>query len=343
MPAITLSKPIGKLPNNLVFLPRDLRWYEGNKLASVLMLLFIMVSPLSWFPIYIFYTLLGPLGVIGLVSMVVLLPIARHIWFGFSRKWNCEGSLTNREWSEWLDAAQLTNSVEKLPVLRHGSMSQACLLASVPKDGKTEQYQFAEPAQAAAFCLRHRQLTIQRLRSSFPDQHGERRLALGTLENTDVDCLLLFRQITDDCAVFLLVTLRRVGTVVSLITHRWALYNRDASPKEGRRKSDEEVAAKKGVSRQGKWRARPEWGTLGYWHLVDCICREEGGDGMTPPPQTSASDSELDYYEKIVQVEVIKELKGQSSQETVGTSSSGTSLHAGQQTTGQTRSLGEFL
>ena len=90
-------------------------------------------------------------------------------------------------------------------------------------------------------------------------------------------------------------------------TQERALYNRDAAPQEGRKKSDEEIAAKTGVPDLEKWRARPEWGALGYWHLVDCICHKLGGDGETPSPQTSASDSELDYYEEFVHVETVKE------------------------------------
>jgi hypothetical protein len=127
------------------------------------------------------------------------------------------------------------------------------------------------------------------------------------LETEEEDCLLLFRQVNDQCALFFAITHQRTGTVVNLITQRWALYNRDAAPQEGRKKSDEEIAAKRGVPDKEKWRARPEWGALGYWHLVDCICHKLGGDGETPKPQTSASDSELDYYEKITHVETVKE------------------------------------
>jgi hypothetical protein len=222
-------------------------------------------------------------------------------------QWKRYGRQTNREWIGWLEQAQLAQTVDQLPLLDRGSLAQACLAASLPKEGRAQQYEFSEPFDASEFCTRHRSLIVQRLRSSFSDQQGERRLAIGALETKEGECLLLFRQISDECALFFVIAHRRNGTVVNLITQRWALYNRDAAPQEGRKKSDEEIAAKRGVPDKEKWRARPEWGALGYWHLVDCICHKLGGDGETPSPQTSASDSELDYYEKIVHVETVKE------------------------------------
>ena len=196
---------------------------------------------------------------------------------------------------------------ERTPLLSRGSLAQTCLAASLPKDGRSQQYEFAEPSDAAEFCIRHRHLIVQRLRASFSEQQSERLLAIGFLETKEGEHLLIFRQISDECALFFAVTHRRNGTVVNLITQRWALYNRDAAPQEGRKKSDEEIAAAVGVSDQETWRARPEWGALGYWHLVDCICHKLGGDGKTPGPKTSAADSELDYYEKIIHVETVKE------------------------------------
>jgi hypothetical protein len=231
----------------------------------------------------------------------------RGIILGISRKWRSSGRRTNREWLAWLEHAQVAQSMQQLPMLTRESLAQACIAACLPKEGRAQQYEFAEPSHAGEFCARHRQIIVQRLRASFSDQQGERRLAMGLLETEEGDCLLLFRQINEQCALFFAIDHRPIGTVVNLITHRWALYNRDAAPGEGRRKSDEEIAAKIGVPDKEKWRARPEWGALGYWHLVDCICHRLGGDGETPRPQTSVSDSELDYYEKIVHVETVKE------------------------------------
>ena len=233
----------------------------------------------------------------------------RYVILGISRKWRGKGRQTNREWLGWLEQAQLAQAVDQLPLLDGGSLAQACLAASLPKKGRAHQYEFSEPFDASQFCTRHRSLIVQRLRSSFSDQQGERRLAIGILETDEGNCLLLFRQISESCALFFAIAHRRNGTVVNLITQRWALYNRDAAPQEGRKKSDEEIAAKRGVPDKEKWRARPEWGALGYWHLVDCICHKLGGDGETSSPQTSASDSELDYYEKIVHVETVKDSK----------------------------------
>jgi hypothetical protein len=233
--------------------------------------------------------------------------LLRNFILGIARKWHGTGRQTNREWLNWLEQAHVAGSADNLPKLSRGTMAQNCLAACLPKEGRAQQYEFPEPSEASEFCTRHRQLIVQRVRSSFSDQQGERRLAIGILEIEEGDCLLLFRQVNDQCALFFAITHQRTGTVVNLITQRWSLYNRDAAPQEGRKKSDEEIAAKRGVSDQEKWRARPEWGALGYWHLVDCICHKLGGDGETPKPQTSASDSELDYYEKIVHVETVKE------------------------------------
>jgi hypothetical protein len=244
---------------------------------------------------------------LGAIVPVPLVHLLRDLVLGIGRKWNGKGRQTNREWLGWLEQAQMAQAVDQLPLLDRGSLAQACLAASLPKEGRAQQYEFSEPFDALQFCTRHRSLIVQRLRSSFSNQQGERRLAIGILETEEEDCLLLFRQVNDQCALFFAITHRCTGTVVNLITHRWALYNRDAAPQEGRKKSDEEIAAKRGVPDKEKWRARPEWGALGYWHLVDCICHKLGGDGETPKPQTSASDSELDYYEKIVHVETVKE------------------------------------
>ena len=236
-----------------------------------------------------------------------LICMLRNVVVGVRRKWRGKGRRTNRDWIQWLEHAQMAQSVDKLPLFDRGSLAQVCLAASLPKDGRAQQYEFAEPSDAAEFCNRHRHIIVQRLRSSFSEQQGERLLAIGILETKEGECLLIFRQISDECALFFAVTHRRNGTVVNLITQRWALYNRDAAPQEGRKKSDEEIAAKRGVPDQQKWRAKPEWGALGYWHLVDCICHKMGGDGETPTPKTSAADSELDYYDKIIHVETVKE------------------------------------
>jgi hypothetical protein len=226
-----------------------------------------------------------------------------------SRRLSWAGRRTDQEWLLWLRQAHEAASIDQAPLLSCGCGAEACLSASLPKEARVQQYEFAELGYASEFSSRHRALIIQRLRASSADQHGEQRLAIGLLETRDGECLLLFRQIHDECAHFFTISHKRNGTVVNLITHRWALYNRDASPQRGRRRSDEEIAAKIGVPDKEKWRAMPEWGALGYWHLVDCICRKLGGDGETPGPETSDSDSELDYYEKVTHVETVKELQ----------------------------------
>jgi hypothetical protein len=148
---------------------------------------------------------------------------------------------------------------------------------------------------------------VDRLRASFSNPPDAQRLAIGLLETNEGEALLLFRQAGDECALFFTVAHQRHGHVVNLITQRWALYNRNASPEQGRIKSDEEFAVERGVPNPDAWRARPEWGALGYWHLVDYICHRAGHAADTPTPYTAAHDSELDYYEKIVHIETVKE------------------------------------
>ena len=301
---IVLSEFSSRSPHTGVYLTSDQWIVKGTGFYSALAYLAFMSS--GFVIIYslassTYQLLIYP--AIAFSSIVVI----RNFIVGINRRWFGKGRQTNREWLGWLEQAQMAQSVDQLPLLNRGSLAQACLAASLPKEGRAQQYEFSEPFDASEFCTRHRSLIVQRLRSSFSDQQGERRLAIGALETKEGECLLLFRQISDECALFFVIAHRRNGTVVNLITQRWALYNRDAAPQEGRKKSDEEIAAKRGVPDKEKWRARPEWGALGYWHLVDCICHKLGGDGETPSPQTSASDSELDYYEKIVHVETVKE------------------------------------
>jgi hypothetical protein len=236
-----------------------------------------------------------------------LLYVVRDIALGTRRKWRMHGHRANEEWLTWLEQAWGVQPTDRLPLLSNRTLSQGCLVANLPKNGRSNQYEFTVSSHAAGFIDRHRELIVQRLRASSPDHRGERRLAIGILETNQGDALLMFRQFSDECALFVAVTHQRNGTVVNLITQRWALFNRDASPEEGRKRSDEQIAAKLGLPDQEKWRARPEWGALGYWHLVDYICHSVVGNAENPTPRTSASDSELDYYEKIVHVETVKE------------------------------------
>jgi hypothetical protein len=309
---IILSRKCDKSPQKSIYLiPAYRREGAGDSLFGCI---FIPAVYLTIFCAGAFLVLLDDRtwDVLSIILLGAIVPVPlsyflRNLVLGIGRKWNGKGRQTNREWLGWLEQAQMAQSVDQLPLLDRGSLAQACLAASLPQEGRAQQYEFSEPVDASEFCTRHRSLIVQRLRSSFSNQQGERRLAIGILETEEEDCLLLFRQVNDQCALFFAITHRCTGTVVNLITHRWALYNRDAAPQEGRKKSDEEIAAKRGVPDKEKWRARPEWGALGYWHLVDCICHKLGGDGETPKPQTSASDSELDYYEKITHVETLKE------------------------------------
>jgi hypothetical protein len=301
MAEMLLTGQTDVLPRKDVYLSRDQWVFHGTGWYSGLAYIAFMFSGFSILFTSKEYTLL----IYPAISFTLIF-ILRDLVTGVRRKWRTAGRRANQEWAMWVEAALDTHNTTKLPTLLPGGLAQACLSASLPKDARAQQYEFVGPADASEFCTRHRQLIVDRLHASFTDQQGQHRLAIGILQMKEADCLLLFRQISDECALFFIVNHRRNGTVVDLITQRWSIYNRNASPGEGRKNSDEEIAAKIGVPDKEKWRARPEWGVLGYWHLVDCICHKLGGDNDTPRPQTSASDSELDYYEKIVHVETVK-------------------------------------
>lgn len=226
------------------------------------------------------------------------------------------------EWKSWRDVAVETKATEEFPVLRKGTKAQECLAANMPSTGRSETYSFGDSEQSLLFCQRHRQLITQALRNS-AETSVESRIAIGFFEDDSDKAMLLFRQLNPECVVFFTVHHQRRGNVVDLISHRWALYVRSKAPNYGRNKSDEDIAASTGVVDREEWRSRPDWGALGYWHLVDWICRRNEKNlvnGASPPPATSISDAELNYIEAIVHKETIKEIWGQFSQSTSGES-----------------------
>ncbi len=247
--------------------------------------------------------------------------------------YHLRGRSANAEWKAWLEIAQQNAEWEKLPVLKIGSKAQACLSANLPTEGRSNSYTFQDAKQAMTFCSQHRKAIVRTLRNNFEVQSDDSSLAVGLLELNDGEALLLFRQVNSDCAIFFAIRHRRTGKVVDLITHKWALYVRARAAQEGRKKSDEAIAAgslsqivnallseesnaRLGPKNQDRWRARPDWGTLGYWHLVDCCRRRlelDPSSGPPPPPSTAMSDSELNYYEEIVHDETVKEVHTQLS------------------------------
>jgi hypothetical protein len=214
----------------------------------------------------------------------------------------------NSEWSKWVKAAQLAIGIEEMPVLRAGSPIQECLLAYLPKEGHSQRYPFRNAEEAEDFCSRHRQTIAQRLRSEFSHHSADEQLALGFVEDKHERLLLLFRQIDHESGVFCAVRHHRIGNIVNLISYRWAVFNRDASWSEGRATSDARMAS----SHEGKtgfqhtWRGKAAWGLLGNWHKVDAICRLHEWNGS--PPGTAVADSELAYFEEIIQIETVKQV-----------------------------------
>lgn len=293
----------------------------------------LFVLPFSLLGLLVSRTL-APQG--GLVILIIMICVFGVIGFLlFSRVYGlfygrC-GRRANAEWKAWLATAQQNEEWEKLPVLKRGFKAQACLSANLPTDGRSISYTFQDTTQATTFCSQHRKTIVRTLRNNFEVQDENSRLAVGLLELSDGDALLLFHQINPECAIFFAIRHRRTGKVVDLITYKWALYVRARESKEGRNKSDEAIAggslaqivkaildgdAKLGPKNQDRWRARPEWGVLGYWHLIDCSRRRLELDPYSsppPPPSTAMSDSELNYFEEIVHDETVKEVHTQLS------------------------------
>jgi hypothetical protein len=310
MTKVLLSRHTDATPLMSVFLTHS---HRGDS-AGMAQFFFTLTSGVTGFLVLAFIGALlnGEHSAAVLCGLSAVVPLAvfygmRTIALGIGRRWRSHGQRADRDWLAWVERARAARSTDELPLIPSGSLTQGCLTAHLPKSGRADQYEFTEPSHAAHFLDRHRELIVKRLRFSFSNQQGGQRLAMGVLENKDHHCLLLYRQFIDECALYFAVAHRRNGTVVNLVTQRWTLFNRDASPEEGRKRSDEEVAAKRGLPDREKWRARPEWGALGYWHLVDYICHRLGGEAESPIPETAASDSELDYYEKIVHVETVKD------------------------------------
>jgi len=201
------------------------------------------------------------------------------------------------EWFSWLEKAQLAKLESELPKFENSSQCNKCLVAFFPKEGKTAQYEFDNPSDAELFCNRHRKVILERLRKAYIGEAGERSLALGQMEY-EQDCpLLIFRQLSDECALFFIVRHCRTGTVVNLITHKWFVFNRKISNENNREKSDLDVANSSG-DLMDKWAA---WGCLGVWHKVhECAY----GNG---PSDESKPNSELNYFEKIVHIDTVKD------------------------------------
>jgi hypothetical protein len=190
----------------------------------------------------------------------------------------------------------------------------------LPDRSRSDQYQLPDRAAAARFSEHHQNIIFHLVREAFESISGERSLAIGWVEFSDGKALLLFRQIRDDCAIFFLLRHRVTGSVVNLISQRWILCNRrcvsngksDYASAEEAYKAMGSEAQKNVIKRE-----EPEWGTLGVWHWVSNY--QSNG-----PPDNAEAESELDYYEKIVHDETLKEaFQGASCQ----TAASPSALH----------------
>jgi hypothetical protein len=256
---------------------------------------------LPWF-VFVF---LGTVGLVSETSIIPLLPFCSicgiiffFIWSYFNRqeqnRWFRDAS---NEWFLWLEKAQLAKLESELPKFVNSSQCNKCLVAFFPKEGKTAEYEFDNPSDAELFCNRHRKVILERLRKAYIGETGERGLALGQMDY-EQDCpLLIFRQLSDECALFFTVRHCRTGTVVNLITHKWFVFNRKISNENNREKSDLDVANSSG-DLMDKIAA---WGCLGVWHYVHACAY---GNGRS---DTSKPNSELNYFEKIVHIDTVKD------------------------------------
>ena len=209
----------------------------------------------------------------------------------------------NAEWKQWRDLGYRSTQVGDLPELKSSSALTACLTSYLPDRSHSDQYQFPDRAAAVGFSENHQNIVIHRLRAAFASISGERSLAMGWVELADGRSLLLFRQIRDDCAIFFLLRHRVTGLVVSLISQRWILCNRRCvSNGKSDYASAEEAYKAMGSEAQKNATKRndPEWGTLGVWSWVSSY--QNNG-----PPDNADAESELDYYEKLVHVDTVKE------------------------------------
>ena len=198
------------------------------------------------------------------------------------------------EWFSWLEKAQLAKLESELPKLENSSQCNKCLVAYFPKEGKTAQYEFDNPSEAELFCNRHRKFILERLRKAYTGETGERGLALGQMDYEQDSPLLVFRQLSDECALFFTVRHCRTGKVVNLITHMWFIFNRNASHEQSRERPDIDV-----LSRDDMEKIYP-WGCLGVWHYVHAYAYGYGRSD-------TRANSELDYFEKIVHIDTVKD------------------------------------
>jgi hypothetical protein len=253
---------------------------------------------------------LGPLiadnkNTIALLAYLVLFLLALFLCTICVRSVDKARITAGREWMRWRDGGQIVSVADDLPSLSEESELATCVASYLPTSSHSDQYNFHDPGEGAMFCSTHQRLLVGRIRRAFVSLPPQRALTIGWLEWKDHRSLLFYRQIQDDCAAFLLVRHRLTGSVANVISQRWVLCNRVASPASGRSISDADSARKAYGQLDSERRKsfppeRAEWGILGEWYWVNKHqCNET--------PDTVEADSELDYLEKMVHIETVKE------------------------------------
>ena len=115
--------------------------------------------------------------------------------------------------------------------------------------------------------------------------------------------MVLYRQQSENCALFFIIRHQVSGSVVNLLTLKWFLFNRLAAPDIGREMSDQDYVREKNYpSSSDEWKNNPKWGVLGVWHMVHSCSFYGNG-----PVDCGPANSELQYFEKIIHVETLKE------------------------------------
>ena len=245
----------------------------------------------------------GFLGVglpIGFVIVCLLIPFLAFRKYSATKIELKEFQDGSDVWFNWVEKALKAKQLNETPVLEKNSEINACIVRNFPEESRSDQYEFSDVRKSELFCVNHRGIIIKHFRQSLYEESGGLSLGLGQLEFQKDKILLIFRQVSDECAVFFTVQHLRTGSVVNLISKKWFLFNRKAAKELGRDESDQEAIL---IGRnRADWRENSKWGVLGIWYLVhrNKNVADNVRDDFCLP------NSELMYYEKIVHVESVK-------------------------------------
>ena len=203
----------------------------------------------------------------------------------------------------WLEQGKMAKDIKEVPVLNNGTDLVSCLVRYLPREFHAEQFAFPDSSKASIFVKIHRDTIVSQFRQIYLQDREESHPFFGFINIGDEKALVLFRQQSDTCSLFFIIRHQVSGSVVNLLTHKWFLFNRLASPDIGREMSDQDYVREKNYpSSSDEWKNNPKWGVLGVWHMVHSCSFYGNG-----PVDCGAANSELQYFEKIIHVETLKE------------------------------------